>query len=197
MGLTTCMEKWVVSVQMWIKCVSIEGDVVEFFSGEGMCWRPLGFATTSNMWDLVGCLEHDSLHHHPQPLSSNGFGFVTTSLRDCQVQALSEHFLRFSSCGSMVQSGHFLCIIFCMYFGLGSSFNSWFVSSMLVLWLWVIFNLGFRYGLGRSKFRVTIWHGNEEDQDVYTWRIALCLEADKAHGGSLPLILMHTLALRT
>lgn len=40
--------------------------------------QPLGFATAMTMSDLVGCLEPDNLHRHPQALLVISFGFVTT-----------------------------------------------------------------------------------------------------------------------
>ena len=55
--------------------------------------RPLGFAMALNMWDLVGCLKPDNLHHHPQPFYVINFGFFTTSVLDRQAHAYSEHFL--------------------------------------------------------------------------------------------------------
>ena len=68
MGLTTWMNKCVVYVQIWVKRVSMEGNIMGFLR-EGMCWCSLmvigmGFATTLNMWDLFGCLETDNLHRH-------------------------------------------------------------------------------------------------------------------------------------
>ena len=45
---------------------------------------PLDYVTTLNTWDLVGCLEHDSLHCHPQLLHTIDFGFVTPLILDCQ-----------------------------------------------------------------------------------------------------------------
>ena len=84
-----------------------------------MCWRSStavgGFAMALNMCDLSGCLEHDNLHHHPQPFLAIGFGFVTHSVLDRQLHAFSKHFLGFLSCKLMMQSGHFLCNVFRMY----------------------------------------------------------------------------------
>ena len=74
-----------------MKRVSMEGDVVGFFWGEGMCCapqQPLGFATTLNMWDLIGCLELDNLYHRLQLLPTIGFDFVTTSVPDHQGHTL-------------------------------------------------------------------------------------------------------------
>ena len=65
----------------------MEGDVVGIFRAKecvGVPQWPLGFAMTLSMWDLVGYLEPDNLHHHPQPLPPNNFGFVTTLVLDCQ-----------------------------------------------------------------------------------------------------------------
>ena len=64
-----------------------EENVVGFFWGKecvGAHQWPLGFATTLNMSDLVGCLEPDNLHRHCQPLPMIGFGSVTTTVLDRQ-----------------------------------------------------------------------------------------------------------------
>ena len=118
MDLTTWMKKCVVYVQSWIKRVSMEGNFVGFF-WEKDCYGapqwPLGFATTLNMWDLVGCLEPGNLHCYPQPLLAIGFGLLTTSILDRQAHAWSEHFEGFPSCRLMVQSDHFLCNVFHVY----------------------------------------------------------------------------------
>ena len=89
-----------------------------FFWGKkcvGIPQRPLGFATALNMLDLDGCLEPDILQRHPQPLHAICFGFVTTSVLDLQAHVFSKHFLGFLLCKLMVQSGHFLCNVFCVY----------------------------------------------------------------------------------
>ena len=56
-----------------------------FFWGnecDGVPQELLGFATALNKWDLIRCLEHDSLHHRPQLLPAINFDFVTTSILD-------------------------------------------------------------------------------------------------------------------
>ena len=56
MDSTIWMKKCVVSIQIWIKRVSMKKNVVKFFWGKectGTPQWPLGFATTLNMWDLA------------------------------------------------------------------------------------------------------------------------------------------------
>jgi hypothetical protein len=55
----------VVSVQIRFKHISTKGDVMTFFGRKECVGAPeqlLGFVTVLNMWDLVGCLELDSIH---------------------------------------------------------------------------------------------------------------------------------------
>ena len=73
-------------------------NVLGFFGGKeciGAPQHPLGFAMTVNMWDLVGCLVPDNLHSHPQPPHVIAFGFVTTSILDCQAHTIFKHILGF------------------------------------------------------------------------------------------------------
>ena len=74
-------------------------------------------------------------------------------------------FLGFFSCRLMVQSDHFLCNVFRMYLVWGLAFMVcfFFVGFVITSYFW-----GFGYGLARFEFRVTVWHGNEEDQGAYT-----------------------------
>ena len=76
------MKNCVVSVQIRIKHVSMEGNVMDFSFGKeriGPPQQPLGVATTLNMWDLARCLEPVNLHYGHEPLHAIGFGFITTS----------------------------------------------------------------------------------------------------------------------
>ena len=50
--------------------------------------QPLGFVTTLKMWDLVRCLKPHNLHYCPQVHHVTSFGFVTTSVLDCQTHFL-------------------------------------------------------------------------------------------------------------
>ena len=86
-----------------------------FFWGKesvGVPQEPLGFAMLLNMWDLAGCLETGSLHHHPQLLPRIVYGFVTTSVLDRQALTLSKHFLGFLLSILMLQGGHFIHNVF-------------------------------------------------------------------------------------
>ena len=60
MGLIARMKKCVDFVQIWIKRVSMKGNVVGIFLGEGMCWRfstAIGFCNNDEhvgpRWMLV------------------------------------------------------------------------------------------------------------------------------------------------
>ena len=58
-GLTTWMNKCVVSVQIEIKCISMEGKIMGFFWRKecvGTPQRLLGNSMALNKGDLVGCL---------------------------------------------------------------------------------------------------------------------------------------------
>ena len=54
MGLTTWMKNCVVSIQIWIKCISMEGNVAGFFLGIGICWHSSTAVGFCNNVDHVG-----------------------------------------------------------------------------------------------------------------------------------------------
>ena len=59
MGLTIGMKKCVVSLQIESSALVWRETSWEFFWGNecvGAPQRPLGFATTLDMWDLIGCM---------------------------------------------------------------------------------------------------------------------------------------------
>ena len=59
-GLTTWMKKYVVSVQISIKGVSMEVIVMGYLRGKecvGVAQRPSGFVMTLNMWDPLTSIQ--------------------------------------------------------------------------------------------------------------------------------------------
>ena len=87
----------------------------------GALQRPLDFATILNMWSLARCWEFDSLHHHPQPLPTIGYGFVTTSVLDCQTHSYCKHFLGFIS--MQIDGAEWPLPLQCFSCVFGSGFN--------------------------------------------------------------------------
>ena len=90
-------------------------NVVGFSQGKecvGPLQRPLGFAMTLNMRDLVGCLELDNFDNHYQLKIAISFGFVANLVLDRQAYVFLEHSLGFLCYRLMVQSCHLLCNVF-------------------------------------------------------------------------------------
>ena len=106
MGLTAWIKKCIVSIQVWIKCVSMEGNVVRFFWGKecaGAPQRPLGFTTALNMWDLAQVLvewfyDKACLRFGQTQWRKGGEAWSLGTRRSCVAMVGKTHFLSFILC---------------------------------------------------------------------------------------------------
>ena len=134
-GLTTWTEKCVVSIQSWIKCVSMEGNVMGFFGGKNV------LELLNSRWVLQWRWTCGTLMNvrtwQPPPSPSTAFNDWFWFCHN-----LTLFFLAFSRVFFMQIDGARPLQCFPRVFGLGFSFNGmlilcWFCDYKLFLGFWI------------------------------------------------------------